>query len=183
MQKPTDVLEFLKFKLRDQDREIKLDAVQAFKDELYKFNHSLYFNKPEAKYEVQSRLVAHAIHEFSLLPKAENELDQQYQDQLQSNALDLVFVFSRQGHSGGTAADLLDLFNRLMARNPLTPLTNNPAEWEDMSAQTGYPFWQNKRNYSAFSKDGGLTYWIAEGDKMDMITAEPYNDAVQTKED
>lgn len=195
MQKETDedvairvtnqLFAFLKFKLRNQDDAGKMLGTHYLQQKLWKWFKKLHRkNQSNPKYSHNSRLLVHAEHEFSLLPKQENGLDSVYQSWLQESALELLFVFSQQGHSGGTAADLLALFNRLAEQEALTPITDNPAEWEDMSGPAGCPFWQNKRSSRFFSTDAGKTYFDCDntnGQRNEPITSHPYNDAVQTE--
>ena len=53
---------------------------------------------------------------------------------------------------------LLSLTTKLLHRLTLSPLTRDPAEWQDMSAIMGFPLWQSRRDPGAFSTDGGVTY-------------------------
>jgi hypothetical protein len=172
----TQLLEFLKFKVRDLGNHGKILAASVSQRIISRWLHQVQEIGAEA-YAHNSRIIAHAEREFSLLPKPENTLDQTYQSWLQEAALELLFVFSKQGHSGGTAADLLALFNRLAEQEALTPITDNPAEWEDMSVPAGYPFWQNKRSSRFFSTDGGKTYFDCDntnGQRNEPIISHPY---------
>lgn len=50
----------------------------------------------------------------------------------------------------------------LLGFKPLTPLTNEPAQWvERSSVLGGLQEWQSKRDPDAWSHDGGLTYYYA----------------------
>jgi hypothetical protein len=179
------VLDYLKFKLRNQDDAGKMLGTHYLEQHLWKWFQKLHGrNSKKFPYQVQSRLVSHAIHEFSLLPKAENQADEDLHQWLQAGVLDLLFVLSQQGHSGGTMYEMMKLFNKLVAFEHLTPITDNPAEWEDMSIPSGYPFWQNKRNSSLFSKDEGKTYTsVSAEDKTAIHHSLPYTDVVQTQKD
>lgn len=53
---------------------------------------------------------------------------------------------------------LLSLMTKLLHRLTLSPLTRDPAEWQDMSAIMGSPVWQSRRDPGAFSTDAGVTY-------------------------
>lgn len=44
---------------------------------------------------------------------------------------------------------------KLLNMENLSPLTDDPAEWEQ-----GEVFWWSTRNHNAFSRDGGKTYFI-----------------------
>jgi len=74
--------------------------------------------------------------------------------------MELMEVFANQGHSGFSASMTQDLFSRLAKYEPLTELTDNSDEWNDISEmQSGEPGWQSQRSPSCFSEDGGKTYW------------------------
>lgn len=76
--------------------------------------------------------------------------------------MELVRSFSRQGHSGMSAAMTSEIFNQLASWKPLTPLTDNPDEWMELEEEmVGYDEmrWQSRRDPSCFSGDGGRTYW------------------------
>jgi len=90
---------------------------------------------------------------------------------INKNVMDMLQVFSAEEHSGFSAAYTLNLFSLLADFKPLTPLTNDPAEWRDVSTEWGGPCWQNVRDGTAFSEDGGKTYYTLD-DTEKVITAE-----------
>lgn len=100
---------------------------------------------------------------MSLVEYAKSELelaglfdeDSDYDGMIGSAALEIVEVFAKQGHSGGSAFLVTNIVNQLMQFKPLTPLTYNPDEWNHVGSNT----WQNRRRSSVFSKDGGLTHY------------------------
>jgi hypothetical protein len=57
------------------------------------------------------------------------------------NIIDLITVFSKQGHSGFSANHCINLFNKLARYEPLVPLSDNDEEWVEVSDN----LWQNKR--------------------------------------
>lgn len=77
--------------------------------------------------------------------------------------LKIAEVFDGMGHSGGSCDVAVEVVNQLLKLQNLTPLTNNPDEWqyhdERMWGEIG-GIWQNKRFGEAFSKDGGKTYYL-----------------------
>lgn len=82
------------------------------------------------------------------------------QQAIDKNILDLIKVFSNQGHSGFTAPYVIDILQRLLHYKPLTPLTGEDDEWEDVTSY-GYdtPTFQNKRCSAVFKDDKGA-YWV-----------------------
>lgn len=105
-----------------------------------------------------SNLVEHARRELELLGEESSTI---------VKYLDVVKSFSDMGHSGGSASMAVPVLCKLFRYQPLTPLTNDPAEWihhgEDVWGEPN-GIWQNKRNGEAFSQDGGITYrLLSEG--------------------
>lgn len=100
----------------------------------------------------------------SLIKHAEKELklaglfdeDSDYGGMLGEATMDLIKLFSDQGHSGNSAAIVSNLFNKLSRFETIVPLTLEDGEWND----TGDNY-QNKRNSAVF-KDGkyGRPYYI-----------------------
>lgn len=65
-----------------------------------------------------------------------------------------------KGHSGMSHGYTLALFNKVVNFKMLTPLTDDPVEWMDLTGESGGdPTFQNTRQSSCFSKDGGKTYY------------------------
>lgn len=97
-----------------------------------------------------SNLNQHAIMEF----KAAGWLDETgaYKDEMQAaiceHVLQLLRVFSDEGHSGTSAPYAIDLFKRLAAFEPLVPLTGEDWEWAEF--QDGV--FQNKRCSHVFKQ-------------------------------
>ena len=69
-------------------------------------------------------------------------------------------TFSEFGHSGASAEYTLRVLEQVLRYKNLTPLTDDPAEWMDVSEYTEGPMWQNIRNSGAFSQNGGKTYTL-----------------------
>lgn len=81
-----------------------------------------------------------------------------------------VAAFASYGHSGFSADHGRRLLCGLLARDNLTPLTSDPAEWVDRTAVSdlppGHTLWQNVRNPKAFTSDRAATYWLAGNDGL-----------------
>ncbi len=73
----------------------------------------------------------------------------------------VVAEFASAGHSGGSAMVAIPVLHELLQYRALGPLTDDPAEWMDRTEESGgHPMWQNRRDSTAFSDDGGKTYWL-----------------------
>jgi len=86
--------------------------------------------------------------------------DSDYGGLIGKSVQELCNVFAGQGHSGYSAEVVLDLFETLAKFHTLTPITSSKDEWSDVSKMNGQPLWQNKRDPSFFSKDGGKTWYV-----------------------
>lgn len=80
---------------------------------------------------------------------------------IQEGTLELLKVFSGQGHSGFSAAYAIETFSKLASFKPLSPLTGEDSEWNDISEMSGRPMWQNNRYSSVFKNENGIAYDIA----------------------
>lgn len=99
--------------------------------------------------------------ESNLLAHAEREMRRAHvEEDVQPSLLQSVAAFRSYGHSGGSASVCVPMLNNLLNFQALTPLTDDPAEWQDQSEMSGYPIWQSIRDPEAFSEDGGKTYWV-----------------------
>jgi hypothetical protein len=88
--------------------------------------------------------------------------DSVYDGALGESVMELIQVFSKQGHSGMSAPLVANLFHKLATYQPLGPITGKDEEWGDVrDLGDGKPWYQNKR-CSAIFKDGkdGKPYYI-----------------------
>ena len=101
----------------------------------------------------ESPLVTHARRELRIFGE---------DPQLTAGLVRVVRAFADMGHSGTSAPHCADLLDKLFRYQPLTDLTDDPAEWIDRHAEgmTPTPLWQSRRNSEAFSTDGGKTYTL-----------------------
>lgn len=84
--------------------------------------------------------------------------DIEMQKAINKDILDIVKLFSKQGHSGFTANYSIEVLNRLLQYKPLSLLTGEEDEWEKIQNEK---FLQNKRYSSVFKDiDTGKTYNI-----------------------
>lgn len=105
-----------------------------------------------------SNLIKHAKRELSVAG-----VEAEFADAL----LDMVRIFASGGHSGGSASACTWILDRLLTFKPLTPISDDPAEWNDVSDFAGRPLWQNVRDHSVFSTDGGKTEYSVDGTAVD----------------
>lgn len=100
--------------------------------------------------EQTSNLHKHAIAEF----RAAGWLDDTgaYVDEMQEalckHVLELLRVFSDEGHSGSTAPYTVNMFKKLAMFEPLVPLTGEDWEWTEV----GGGVFQNKRCSRVFKQ-------------------------------
>lgn len=96
-----------------------------------------------------------------------------YANSCAKNAYELLEVFSKAGHSGMSASLTLAIFKKLANWENLSPLTNNPEEWQKLGGPTD-PDWQSKRNPACFSKDLKTYYNIDEKEPRKIYELEDY---------
>ena len=88
--------------------------------------------------------------------------DSDYGGEVGHAVMELMELFSKQGHSGYSAPLVAGLFKKLVDNQPLTGITGKDEEWGDVSDYgDGRLMYQNKR-CSAIFKDGkdGKPYYI-----------------------
>jgi hypothetical protein len=89
--------------------------------------------------------------------------DDEMQQAMNKDILQIVEVFSEQGHSGFSAGYALNIIKRLLNWKPITPLTGEDDEWCDVpSWDDGENSQQNKRCSAVFRKnfDNSTAYYI-----------------------
>lgn len=84
-----------------------------------------------------------------------------------------IATFAEMGHSGSSAEQCTYYLEKLLRYRALTPLTDDPAEWIDQSAISGYPIWQNIRDSRAMSPDGGKTYTLVDEEPVTSDSGQP----------
>jgi hypothetical protein len=123
-----------------------------------------YNNEPELK--TDSALVRFAKRELNVLLKEAQPSENNYysydsvdlQQYANRDILDLIRVFSRQGHSGYSSTYILNKFNRLARWKPISAITGNDDEWYEVDDGIE----QNKRLHSVFrrNKDNSTAFDI-----------------------
>jgi hypothetical protein len=131
--------------------------------------------KPEpVEIDESSGLQQHALHELTLAGLLDEKSD--YDGMLGRAALEIIKLFSGQGHSGASAYATIDIVTRLMRYEPLTPLTSRPEEWTHVGAEKGGPIYQSKRSPSTFSRDGGKTWYNIDDPSLNNGDVWSYDD-------
>ncbi len=99
-------------------------------------------------------LVDHARRELELCGQYAE--DPEYSESI----IRAVREFASYGHSGGSAMIAREQLHALLGFKTLSPLTDDPGEWMDRTKESGgTPMWQNRRDPSVFSADGGKTHY------------------------
>ena len=114
-------------------------------------------------------LIEHARLELQMAGLFDKEGDF-YEGMTGKAVMELIEVFSKQGHSGMSAPIVADIFKKLANYEPLGPITGKDEEWSDVrDLGNGKPWYQNKR-CSALFKDGkdGRAYYIDAVIKRDQ---------------
>lgn len=137
---------------------------------------------------------------MSLVNWAKNELDRLLVDdedgmqkEVNESIIEVVEVFSKQGHSGFSASYALEMISRLLSWKPITSLTGDESEWNDVSDYCdGRSVQQNNRcsavfrdnndNTSAhyvdgkvFSDDGGVSWFTRGGGDSSVPVTFPFH--------
>ena len=98
---------------------------------------------------------------YKLEPVPEdNWSDDDYVQNIGNCVYEICKLFAEQGHSGLSANITLQLLEELLVKsNTLSPLTNKPDEWEDITKMSGEQLYQSKRKFSCFSDDNLKTFY------------------------
>jgi hypothetical protein len=113
----------------------------------------VYFNQ-QVKKEFVMSMIKFAEKELHNLGWLDSE--DQMSVMMAQNILELLKVMAKQGHSGFSAGYLLSMFGKLANYKPLTPLTGEDWEWQDV----GDGQLQNTRCGTVFKNSDGETYDI-----------------------
>lgn len=140
-----------------------------------------------------SELVSFARKELEML-FSKNEQDNEntrIQKIINDDILEIINVFSKQGHSGFSESYAIGMLKRLLEYKPILPLTGDESEWNDCGLSDDNDekvVYQNKRcpavfkclnkrtgnsestyiDKYAFSDNGGLT-WFASNRVMHLL--------------
>lgn len=102
---------------------------------------------------------------MSIMDQAKAELERaKFGEEDSIVMLGLLKQFLRQWDSGGAVAVASQVFNRLLAGQPLSPLTGTEDEWIDRSEMAQKPTWQNARCVSVFRERRGGKFVYYDND-------------------
>lgn len=105
-----------------------------------------------------SNLEKHAEYEMRRAGWYDSDAD--YGGMIPEAVMALIKAHAKEGHSGGSHFLTLELFSKLVNFKTLTPITSNPEEWFKHDYEiAGANCWQNKRQSTTFSEDGGQTWY------------------------
>ena len=103
-----------------------------------------------------SNLVDYAKRELDILNLGNNDRTGEGMDfHMRDHILHMVELFAEEGHSGFSASYALSILKRVLAYRPLTPLTGEDDEWNEV----GDGVFQNRRASNVF-KENGQAYWM-----------------------
>lgn len=111
-------------------------------------------NKPDDAMLDRYPLIQHAYRELGIAHMFDDDVD------LGACVLKMIEVLARHEVHDPTLFDLaLKTFWDLAHKRPITGLTANPLEWQNISAAAGTPLWRSIRDPDAYSTDGGKTFY------------------------
>ena len=102
-----------------------------------------------------SNILAHAKVELDRIGMTEDSADEMNRA-MRKHILHMMKEFAKEGHSGFSASYAISILTRLMDFKPLSPLTGDDAEWNEV----GEGHYQNKRRSSVFIDANGSCYDI-----------------------
>lgn len=107
-----------------------------------------------------SNYIDHAQREFRAAGWTDEngKFNDEMQEMICNHVLKLLEVFADEGHTGTTAPYTLKVFDTLAGFKPITPLTGEDWEWNDVSEYSGRdggPVFQNNRCSSIFKDNDG----------------------------
>lgn len=105
----------------------------------------------------------HAMREFRAAGWTDDrgEFKDEMQEMICDHVMKLLDMFNDEGHSGSSAHYAINLFEKLAKFEPITPLTGEDSEWNEVSNGNGGIMYQNNRCSRIFKDDSGA--WDIEG--------------------
>lgn len=106
----------------------------------------------------KSNLEIFAENELNIiLSKCEDEEARDMQKHMNNDIIQIIQVFAEQGHSGFSASYAINLLQKLLRYEPITPLTGADDEWNKLDYEKDIKY-QNKRCSRVFKDGDGKAY-------------------------
>ena len=150
-----DIAETRRYGLFDKLHKKRKDITYKFKYFLFRKALSLLATTTK-----NSNSVSHAKREFVAIGYDVPDDEEGPNKWMVENVLELLVVFSAQGHSGFSAPYCIDAFKKLASFEPLSPLTGNDDEWGETYTSNDRFIYQNKRCSHVFKEENGKAYDI-----------------------
>ena len=83
------------------------------------------------------------------------ESDDEMNNEMAEHILKMVKLFGEENHSGFSAAYAVSILEKLLRFKPLSPLTGNDDEWNEITEEMGRKLYQNKRCSHVFKDENG----------------------------
>jgi hypothetical protein len=133
---------------------------------------SNYQDRHHPKEKTVSNLLKHA--EYELKKAGWFNKGSDYDGMIGKAVMRLMKVHAKEGHSGGSHALVLQVFNTVANFKTLSPLTADPKEWMEIGSTklNGEKVWQSTRQHSCFSNNGGKTWYDIDDPKSRATRAE-----------
>ena len=107
-----------------------------------------------------SNILSHAMDELDRIGMTEDS-DDEMNVAMRKHVLHMMQEFANEGHSGFSASYAISILTKLMDFKPLSPLTGEDDEWNNLVENyESVPHWQNKRRSSVFKNADGSCYDI-----------------------
>jgi len=106
-----------------------------------------------------SNLISYAEDELNRIGMTEDSPDEM-NVMMRKHIMHMVKEFSEEGHSGFSGRYALNILTKLLDFKPITPLTGEDDEWNNVGYSHDEDYWQNKRCSSVFKKADGTCYDI-----------------------
>lgn len=103
-----------------------------------------------------SNMIDFAKEELRRLRAGDHEADEM-QDMMEAHILRMVKTFADEGHSGFSAAYAVNILDKVLRLEPVTPLTGDDDEWTDLGHNDEMAA-QNKRCSHVFRRKDGSAY-------------------------
>jgi hypothetical protein len=127
--------------------------------------------------EEESNHVKWAIDELKYAKLLDNDDDPElekefieYNKMVAESVISVLKEFSKAGHSGFSSSMAIELLNKLLKYQNLTPLTDNPEEWMDIAdMMDGNIMYQSRRNPACFTENMKQYYNIDDPDGKEKL--------------